>query len=126
MGQLYPSKQEEKCYWDTSMPYIGKHNSWKMKQAKSEEGENQSAKQAKLFEQNATMRHIPTTAGITCMALGWIISSTLTGEGYRETLTHLSYQSMNEETSYQGHQKQYSWQHKPTYSPRSQHLVTRV
>jgi hypothetical protein len=106
------------------MPYIGKHNSWKRKKVKSEEGENQSAQQAKFFEQNTATCHIPTTAGITCTALGWTISSMLTGEVYQETSTHLSYHSMNEETSYQRYQKQHLWQHNPTYSPHSQHLKT--
>jgi hypothetical protein len=116
--------QGEKCFWDSTIPYIDKHNSWKRKKAKSEEGENQSAQQAKLFEQNLATHHTQIVEGITSTTLGWTILGTMTGEIYQETLTHLSYQLMNEETSYQRHQKQHSWQHKPTYSPHIQHPET--
>jgi hypothetical protein len=47
------------------------------------------------------MHHTQTVAGIIGTVPEWKTSGTPTGEIYHETSIHLSYQSMNKETSFQ-------------------------
>jgi hypothetical protein len=64
-GAAIPVDAKEKYYWDTTMLYIDKRNSYCRKKVKLGKGENQLVHQAKHFEQSTAMHRIPTMAGIT-------------------------------------------------------------
>jgi hypothetical protein len=90
------------------MRYIANHNSWKRKKVKLEKGESQSVRQEKPSTPKEATRHTQTTEGTAETDLGWTILSMRIEGIWHGISTHLSYQSMNEETLYQKHYKQHS------------------